>query len=217
MDNIPYVNIHTHRNCDGSVVALRSYDIGLEFVTLHEGDCAISVGLHPWSADNSCSQSLIESLKSAELVAIGEIGLDFHRDVDRGSQVRCFEEQLKIAIDRDVPVIIHCVKAFEEIMAILRRYSARRVVFHSFVGNTLQIARVVERGYYISISPITLMSSRSVEAIGQIDKEHIFIETDDSDIDIKTMYGDVAKLLGIETLKLKQIVYNNYIKLIKNL
>lgn len=191
---------------------LNSYGIGVDIIP-KDSNLLVTIGIHPWSAEGICPSSIVDMLQDVEFVAIGEIGLDFSKDINRERQLECFEEQLEFAVKRDVPVVLHCVKAFEEIMQLLKKYRVEKVVFHSFIGSVVQLNIATSHGYYISISPMTLLSSRTVKAIMQVDMDYVFMETDNSGVKIDRVYDDVAKLLNISVMQLKHTVYNNYLKL----
>ena len=132
----PFVNIHTHRPTGH----------GIE---------PASVGIHPWEAAEGDLATVREHVGPAQIV--GEIGLDYLRP-DREAQLRIFEGQLRLAEAAGKPVVLHCVKAFEETMRLLKQFRLRAVIFHGFIGSPEQAARAVAAGYYLSFGPRSLRS-----------------------------------------------------------
>ena len=117
-------------------------------------------------------------------VAVGEIGLDFHRDdIDRELQRTYFEMQLELARDRNLPVIIHSRKAVEEVTLALRRIGKLRGVLHSFSGSLEQARQVFELGFFIGIGgPITYTRARRLHRlVADMPIGHLLLETDAPD------------------------------------
>lgn len=219
----PYVDFHTHQrvavgvevlNVDAldEVAVARACEVGLPF----------SVGVHPWRADVAEEQlqeaySRIEKcVRTAGFVAVGECGLDWVSVVPRATQLVVFEQLLKLAHRLSVPVVLHCVRAFEEVVQSLRKWGVERVVFHSFIGSAQQAERVAREGYFCSFSPRSLASSRTCEAISRVAPSAIFIESDESAEPIASIYKRVAELRDCSIEELQQIVYDNYKRLINN-
>lgn len=188
-----YVNIHAHRVRAGELSPRES-------------------GIHPWSAESwSQEQGLVID---AEAQVVGETGLDFACRVSLEQQERLFRAHLQIAQERQLPVVIHCVRAFEEVMKILSEYSLRGVIFHGFVGSWQQAERVVARSdYYISFGERSMRSPRSVDALRRVPLERLFLESDDAPAPIDGLYGDVAVVRGLSIESLMQVTFDNYKKL----
>ncbi|HJG08731.1 MAG TPA: TatD family hydrolase, partial [Alistipes communis] len=185
----PFVNIHTHRPTGH----------GIE---------PASVGIHPWEAAEGDLATVREHVGPAQIV--GEIGLDYLRP-DREAQLRIFEGQLRLAEAAGKPVVLHCVKAFEETMRLLKQFRLRAVIFHGFIGSPEQAARAVAAGYYLSFGSRSLRSPRTVRALGSIPTQRLFLETDDAPATIESVYATAARLLGMPLDRLKETIYNNYL------
>ena len=187
------VNIHTHRPADGQTTLL----------------CA---GIHPWLADDAspADAAALRGVLGASLdkaQAIGETGLDFACTASRTAQERLFRAHLELAAGMRLPVVIHCVRAFEPTMKILGEYPLRRVLFHGFIGSVQQAQRAVEAGYRLSFGVRSLRSPRTVEAMRTVPAEKIFVETDDDPVTIDEVYRMAAEALStdIGTLELRLI------------
>lgn len=169
-----------------------------------------TVGIHPWHATKEFS---LPDFGSCDL--IGEIGLDYARDVDRATQDDVFRVQLSEAERLKKGVVLHVVKAFEPVMNTLAKYDLRGVVFHGFVGSAEQAKRCFARGYYLSFGHRSLLSPRTVEVIKATPEELLFCETDDMTTPtIEEVYAQVAHLRNTSTEELLRAIAQNYNRLI---
>lgn len=184
-----FVNIHTHRPTG------RDTEIA-------------TAGVHPWDAGH-CGIAETEAAVG-RIDAIGEIGLDYACKVDRAAQQNIFEAQLKLAERNCLPVILHCVKAFDATMKTLAKYRVKAVIFHGFIGSREQMRQAVGAGYSLSFGERAFASPKTVEAMREIPKERMFLETDDSPIDIAGIYRRTSEITGIDIETLQRIITENY-------
>ncbi len=172
-----------------------------------------TVGIHPWHALEA-NLSVIEA-RVADVNAIGEIGLDFACDVPREVQIAVFRAQLAIAEQHEKAVVLHCVRAFEEVMKVLSDYRLKAVIFHGFIGSVEQAQRAVGQGFYLSFGERTFRSPKSIEALRSIPLSRLFVESDESATPIEEIYDKIAELRGISADKLTEATEENFKKLIK--
>ncbi len=144
-----------------------------------------SVGVHPHDAKDKTDehmQELADLLAHPRVVAIGEVGLDYHYDYSpREVQRRVLRQFLDLSQHTQMPLIIHTREADEDILAIIRdkARSGWRGVFHCFSGDVQMARRVLDLGFYISFTGnITFKNSRSVLVMKEIPLEHLLVETD---------------------------------------
>ena len=118
----------------------------------------MAVGVHPseYKTYGDKTESQIYKLcKEEKVVAIGEIGLDYHYDSEnKEEQQNIFRNQLEIAQAVNLPVIIHDRESHEDCFNILQDYKLKDVIFHCFSGNAAFAERCLERGYYIAVGGI---------------------------------------------------------------
>lgn len=183
------VDIHTHK-------------------TLAQAQTIDTEGIHPWHA-TACDISVVER-RAAEVDAIGEIGLDYACDAPRDVQMEVFRAQLSIAERHEKPVVLHCVRAFEEVMRVLRDYRLPAVIFHGFIGLVEQSQRAVAEGYYLSFGERTFRSPKSVEAMRSTPLSRLFVETDESATPIEEIYAKIAALRGISVAELTAATEENF-------
>lgn len=190
------VNIHTHRpRPDEATIT--------------------TAGIHPYKAEEGFSAEDLEAMvQGAD--AVGEIGLDYACAVGRDEQQWLFEAQLRIAEQAHLPVVLHCVRAFEPVMRTIARYRLRAVIFHGFIGSVEQMRRAVSAGYYLSFGERTFASPKTIETLRQMPLERLFTETDESLVPIEEINRRVATILGIDTVQLERITRENYETIFKN-
>jgi TatD DNase family protein len=123
---------------------------------LYPGVLLPAYGLHPWFLPGDFDPESIRSfLLRGDTVAVGEIGLDFFSDdyPAADEQVRALTGQLDIAVEFDLPVLLHCRKAYDQLYGILKQYRNRvRGVLHSYSGGADGLGRFLDLGLYISFS-----------------------------------------------------------------
>jgi len=145
-----------------------------------------AVAIHPHDAKTVTSDTLAELKKLAnnpKVVAIGETGLDYHYNHSlHADQKRVFAQHLDIAADLNLPVIIHCRKAFDETIDILQSYSTdvKSVVFHCFSGSAEQAKIVLDRGFYISFTGVVTFKNaeKTRRAAATVPLDRLMLETD---------------------------------------
>jgi TatD DNase family protein len=194
-----FINTHTHAQL---------YDARIEIVNLGIGTSAkpnyYSYGLHPWFIQPDSAHEKLEELENVvhekRCVAVGECGLDKLSKVPFALQQEVFIKQVKIANRVNKPLIIHCVKAFNELINCLNMNDNKvPVIIHGF-NNNENIARVmVNEGYYFSFGKALLgYDSNAAKALKNVGRKKFFLETDDADISIKYIYRKASELLGID-------------------
>ena len=166
-------------NCGSDMASsLKSLELADEFDFVYA-----ACGVHPHEAE-SCKQgyiSVLEKLcKEKKCVAVGEIGLDYHYDFSpRDIQQKVFEEQLVLAKELDLPVIIHDREAHEDTLNLLKKYKPKGVV-HCFSGSVEMVNEIVKLGMYIGLGgAVTFKNARKPREVAEhVPSEMLLIETD---------------------------------------
>lgn len=143
-----------------------------------------AAGIHPHDA--ACDQDKLAGVKDVlahpKVVALGEIGLDYHYDYSpRDLQKEVFEKQLGLARQMNLPVIIHVREAMADALVILDRFGDDpwRGVFHCFGGSVFDVPRVVERGFHISFTGVvTFKNYQGADMVRAVPAHRLLIETD---------------------------------------
>lgn len=122
---------------------------------------------------------LAELYRHPKVVAIGEIGLDYHWDIKKPLQQRVFEEQLQLAGELDAPVVIHDREAHGDTMELLRKYRPKGLM-HCFSGSVEMLKEVMKLGLYISLGgTVTFKNARvPVEVAAAVPIDRLLLETD---------------------------------------
>lgn len=207
----PVIDIHTHHANSGDI-RIYAYLAG-GATPLPTED--YSTGIHPWDAGKAAFSTQVEALLESvtpRTVAIGEIGLDYAvagGHPDRAAQKGIFLAQLDVAKSLDLPVIIHCVRAYNELTTLLGGHPTP-VIIHGFTGSPQLAAQLIRHGFYLSFGETLFGSSKTREALKTAPPDRIFLETDESAKSIADIYAEAAGLLEIQQLRLREWIYQNY-------
>lgn len=141
-----------------------------------------AIGIHPENVESYSNDDLKyieENLNHQKIIAIGEIGLDYHYTKDnKEKQIELFERQLKIAETNNLPVIIHSREATEDTINCIKKYKVKGVI-HSFSGSIETAKIYIKMGFILGINGvITFKNSKLKEVIKEIDLKDIIFETD---------------------------------------
>ncbi|WP_407382430.1 TatD family hydrolase [Ruminococcus sp.] len=139
-------------------------------------------GIHPENLEGLAPDylaQLTELLKHPKVVALGEIGLDYHWDIPKEKQHRVFEAQLQLAKELDVPVVIHDREAHGDVMALVRQYRPRGLM-HCYSGSVEMLKEVLRLGMSISLGgTVTFKNARvPVEVAQAVPLDRLLLETD---------------------------------------
>ncbi len=156
----------------------------IELAEKHEGVYA-TVGIHPHNA-SQLNQNLLDKLRklseNPKVVAIGEIGLDYYRNLSpREAQKKAFKAQLTLAEELGLPVVIHDREAHADTLQILSKFKGKtRCVMHCFSGSREMAEQCVKLGFYMSFAgPVTFPNSRKLREVAEwTDLNKILLETD---------------------------------------
>ncbi len=143
------------------------------------------IGLHPCYVDDNFDLEIDfvkKQIEKHDYKAIGEIGIDlFHEKKYLDQQVEAFEEQIKLAIDYDLPIVIHSRDSFDEIFEVLEKFKCEKLrgIFHCFTGNIDQAIRVIDLNFHLGIGGVlTFKNGKISEFLNKIPINKIVLETD---------------------------------------
>ncbi|MCD6329693.1 MAG: TatD family hydrolase [Candidatus Cloacimonetes bacterium] len=139
-----------------------------------------AAGWHPHDAESYDEKILLELLTDKSVVALGEIGLDYYRNLSpKDVQKKVFQAQLKIAAEKNMPTIIHDRNAHEDVFNMIKKYNPERVVFHCFSGDYNFARDVLEQGWFISFTgSVTFDKGHYFGTIRDVPDDRYFVETD---------------------------------------
>lgn len=191
-----FINIHTHQPPSAGVWALQNLGEN------HSGTTApgcYSAGIHPWFIDPLHWEKQLDTLRSNSqfpgVLAIGECGLDKACTIPFSLQETLFTAQVQWANNIGKPLIIHCVRAWEELLLLLQPNRVP-VIFHGYNKNKILAKRIIGMGYYISLGK-ALQKPAMRQVLAALPPDRVFLETDDSGLPIQRIYDWAADALAI--------------------
>ena len=193
-----FYDIHTHDTAACNQKAIYNYMISNESV-LRVPEGFFSAGVHPWDAATASPhwQYELSSLcKLPTMVAVGETGLDRLHAGTMDLQRSVFESHLKLASSHNLPLIIHCVRAHDEITQLLRTHNVQiTIIFHGFENGWRQAVKLLDAGIYLSFGKALLNNMHpAAEAFKKTPPERVFLETDEYKGGIASVYEAAANL-----------------------
>ena len=206
-------DVHTHQiyteesddpyhSCIFDVYSLE-FEVAKELHQRHSFSC----GVHPWYSEDSETQMtyLDEIATSPRIVAIGETGLDKLKGPSFEVQTPVFKKHIEISEKLEKPMIIHCVKAWEEVLKIKKETSPKQPwIIHGYRGKPELTKRLINEGFYLSIG-----ENINVDSMKHIPLEKLFCETDEGDMSIREVYMQAAKVLNLEITEFAEIITQN--------
>ncbi|MDR3194385.1 MAG: TatD family hydrolase [Tannerella sp.] len=199
-----YIDIHTHQSPPNPEdIAVIAVDIRKPCMS---GSERYAVGIHPWQADQTALPLIRTLAAHPNVVAVGEVGLDKSTSATWSIQEKVFAAQIRLAGEVQKPLIIHCVKAWQELMAIRK---AVRLdipwIIHGFRGNGMLAGQLLRAGFFLSFG-----LRHQAEAVRQArEAGRLLAETDDEEIGIRDVYASIATTLAIPEESLSQEVFVN--------
>lgn len=217
MNPIPYIDIHTHLfHNEAETITVQNIYPGDGFAAF-TGQNFYSVGLHPWQitseAENNEALQLVEdALEFDHVIFVGETGLDRLVNTDFKEQQRVFEAQAYMAEEYQYPLIIHCVKAFNEIIELRKKMNpAMPWIMHGYNGNLEITKQLADIGCLFSFGKSLFnKQSKGIESFKYLPLNLVFFETDESDRAVADIYKQGAKLKAISEEELKSAIWLNF-------
>ena len=221
----PFVNIHTHYNHIDNNEFVEIQNIDVDNIVNVDVSHFYSIGIHPWNLKSqnlkiSETQKLgdLESqcLGDLNIKAIGECGLDRACDVDFEIQKEVFMKQIELSEQIAKPLIIHAVRTYPDIISIRKETKAKQSwIIHGFQGSVQSAEQLLRHdGIYLSLGDVLFKNERRAsELLNVIPLDRMFLETDVAERDIVEVYEKAVSLSGIEMDKLRNDIFNNFVKI----
>ena len=145
----------------------------------------LMAGLHPTSVDGNYENELVhvrDRLEKEKPCAVGEIGMDLYWEQKYQSQQEdAFRRQIRLAKKHQLPIVIHCRAAFDEVFKVLEQENDEALygIFHCFTGNQAQAEQAIDLGFYLGIGGVVTFKNAGLDKVIQkFDPQHIVLETD---------------------------------------
>jgi TatD DNase family protein len=198
----PVENLMAHENIDPSGISAGAF----------------TAGIHPWYLNENNREQLLDYIRDVssnpDLIALGEAGFDKLRGPDMEIQRVTFEEQVRISCEKNKPIFIHCVRAWNELLLVHKKLRPSTTwIVHGFRGKKELASQLLAKGMYISLWFDYALRPESADIIRFLPKGRLFLETDGADISIIDIYKKVAGDLQITVEILKSIIFSNFIEL----
>lgn len=218
MKDVPFLDFHTHRQgVDENVVALVNY-----FPQERKTEGLGSIGLHPAYLQEETWQTAFEQVetyaRAVSIKTIGETGLDKICGTDWGLQTIVFEHHIALAERLQKPMVLHCVRAYQEVLALQKKHRPRMAwVFHGFNKNKDLAQALTQHSCYLSLGTALIRQPDKMRLVLQnLPLDRLFLETDaDTRFSIQDVYAAATALLSIPLSDLKTQTWANYISLIE--
>ena len=201
-----FFNIHTHitKHPESEIL---SADV-LSFSSIGKNKY-LSVGIHPWYLADNDAENQLESLRKAignrQVVAIGECGLDKLKGPSMELQASVFRKEIALAEEHNLPMVIHCVKAYNELVQIKKSTHPQQPwIIHGFRGKEALAKECLQHGFHLSFGAYF-----QEDALRAVPVEKLFVETDESGMAIEEVYLRIARTRGMELEELTESIKKN--------
>lgn len=202
-------NLHTHnyRNLKGVFEVVNQYP--LEFTSEIP---KYSIGIHPWYIKTESLEKelsiIAEKLQNEGCLALGECGLDKRIEIPLDHQIEVFKLQLLLAKECKKPIILHCVSAYQEVIAIKKELAIENpMIIHGFSKN-IQVAKsLLDNGFYLSFGKYLLRNPELATVFEYVPNDRFFLETDTIE---ETIFDVYQKASEIKKINIESQVSENF-------
>ena len=210
-----YYNLHTHSDpTDEDVVAVvnvypKDYPTKSKY---------FSVGIHPWYIDQENLESELEIIEKAlqdpNCLAIGECGIDKKIETDIKLQTQVFERQLLLAEKYQMPVILHCVAAYDELIAMKTEMNITvPLIIHGFAKSPEMAQQLESHGIFLSFGKYLMRNPDLANSLTAVSDDTFLLETDTSEEKIQEVYAKAAEAKNIPLTELHSIIERNFARI----
>ncbi|MCY1529260.1 Tat-linked quality control protein TatD [compost metagenome] len=214
-----FLDIHTHQSIQQKgVISIQSLSVTDDCLLKIPTHMPLSLGLHPWYAKLSELEAQMNVLtvivQQDNVKLIGECGLDKLKGEKLENQLLILMQQIKLAENLNKPLILHCVKCFDELVKIKQQDKVKvPMIIHGFNKSFDLGKQMLHKGFYLSFGKAVLNGNKGVAKLIET-SDHFFLETDDSGFAIEEIYAAVANLKKCSVDELKARIFADWNKLI---
>ncbi|MEE1946650.1 TatD family hydrolase [Pedobacter sp. KR3-3] len=211
------LDIHTHKvTTNLEAISIQSFSLTepLPQISINK---PISVGLHPWYVTLSNLEGqlavLTQIAQQPQVKMIGECGLDRLKGEPLANQLVILEKQIALAEQLNKPLILHCVRCFDELMAMKKRLNVQvPMVIHGFNKNAELGQQLLDKGFWLSFGEATLKQEANATKL-LIATDRFFLETDEGEAGIASIYEAASNLKKSSLDELKALIFANWKKI----
>ncbi|MEE4177291.1 MAG: TatD family hydrolase [Bacteroides sp.] len=215
-----FIDMHTHGPARPGVRSLRNVFLSDIDSFNTSGDQLLSVGLHPWNIRGKEDPAILKeqlhfALGYPKVVAVGETGLDKAIEMPMEMQEAIFRIHAELSESLQMPLVIHCVRAFQEVLGLRKLLKASQPwIFHGFSGSAQLAKQCLDAGCLLSFGPAIIKDhNRALHSLLHIGLDDFFLETDDSGLEIEAVYDRAAQLKQTNQEVLGERIYKRFTKL----
>ncbi len=216
-----FIDIHTHSAWNSEIIQIK--DISSESLSKVEKNRFYSYGVHPWFIQQEAIELNIRKIEQLVLdnsfLAIGECGLDKVCNNNFSLQMEVLKRQILLSEKYRKPLILHIVKAFNELIQLRRESKAKQAwIVHGFNGSSHLAEQLTNLGIYISFGFwLSSNISKASKCIETIPINRLFLETDNSEFSIEEIYSFASQHLSLNIEQLKSYIWKNFQTLFFNI
>jgi len=208
-----YLNVHTHHKAKDN--KLQVFNVFAQVYESYFNDSMFSVGIHPWHLNGvnleQCISNMGMAISDKNMVAIGECGIDRAIKTAFALQERYFRIQVNIAKIYSKPLIIHCVRAYHDLIRIKKDMKSDIPwIIHAFQADSHTTHQLIKHGFYFSIGENQLKTNQRQEIFKSIPIDRIFLETDDTHGNIEHLYKMAGNVLLMDKDDLAHQIIENF-------
>jgi TatD DNase family protein len=213
------IDFHTHQfKSETFIQILNTF---AQDLPLPDDENFYSAGLHPWHIGlvnpEECLHSIDLAAVQKNMLMVGECGLDRSIATVFATQEHYFRKQIEIAEKHSKPLIIHCVRAYSDLIK-LKKESKLTVpwIIHGFQGNQQTALQLIRHDFYFSVGEPLLNNHLKKDILILLPSDRLFLETDDREISIRRIYILASQILRIDEETLSRIILENFKRLFGN-
>lgn len=211
-----FIDVHTHASTFHSEV----FSIENKYPNSTDFSKPFSIGIHPWYISEKTLQNDLTSIEkhitSENCYALGECGLDKITKIDFSIQLYAFKQQIQLSEKYKKPLIIHCVKAYQEIIQLKKEIKPKLPwIVHGFNKNHQIALDLIKHNIYISFGKSILKNENLQQVFSKTPVNYIFLETDDKDISIQDVYKKASEIKNLELQTLTNNIRKNFNRIFK--
>ena len=209
-----FINVHTHLAQDENVINIQHVHAGELDEETSKG--LFSVGFHPWYIQESSWKEKLEKMrtevKHPAVLAIGESGLDKVYETPFSLQVDVFTAMIELSEATKKPLIIHCVRSFQEIIELHKKIKPQLPwIIHGFNRNQNIASSLLDQGIMLSFgAEVMKQESPILEVLKNIPSTDFFLESDNKEISMDELYSKAASIRNENVEDMKVILFNNF-------
>ncbi|MBS3965370.1 MAG: TatD family hydrolase [Methylomonas sp.] len=223
IEALGFIDMHCHSDSGDASLCVRSLDVselaGCGLPPMGMPGCGrfFSIGIYPWFIERQAVDValavLAECCQDERVLAVGECGLDKCISTVFDVQLAVFARQVALSERIGKPLVIHCVRAFNELQQLRKTLSPTQVwIVHGFSGHRVLAEQLVKQGFYLSFGKALLQGGDKIaETLRATPPDRWFLETDEAaGLQIGAVYQAAAKIAGLDSRALQERIYDNF-------